>query len=168
MTPAILNVQSVTLHKGYVRAAMIAFKYREEVAALPILVHALRQLPRPQGCYAKNSVLLATPTTSSRLANRGFDPTGVLAYYLSKHWDIPLWRGVKRVDDTVRQQGLDRRERRQNIENAFAIQQKPPAKRVLLFDDVMTTGATLSELAQTLKRMHPEIKLSAYTITRTK
>ena len=90
------------------------------------------------------------PTTSRRLRVRGFDPVTVLSAYLSKHWRIPLWHGVQRIDNTVSQRGLGRAERLTNLTNAFHVIESPPVKRLLLFDDVATTGASLQALARAL------------------
>ncbi len=161
----ILSIQTAAPHVNYLRTAIIDFKYKEKLNALPILMHALRQLPRPHGCHAGNSVILATPTTKQRLAARGFEPVAVLAHYLSQHWQIPLWQGVVRVDEAVSQQGLDRYQRQANISQAFELLTKPPTRRVLLFDDVVTTGATLSALALTILEAYPQTQLTAYSLS---
>ena len=59
-----------------------------------------------------------------------------------------MWHGVQRIDDTMSQQGLTRAERLSNLDNAFALSQSPPVKRLLLFDDVSTTGTSLQALAR--------------------
>lgn len=160
-----LQIQAAAPHLSYIRAAIIAFKYKEQVDALPVLVHAIHQLPRPQGCHATNSVIVPTPTTSNRLKKRGYDPVSVLAYYLSKHWQIPLWHGVSRIDDAVSQQGLARNERQANINHAFNINAQPRVKRLLLFDDVVTTGTTLAAIAKTITQTYPNTKISAYCVS---
>jgi ComF family protein len=132
------------------RQAIRAFKHSEDMTKLPLLLHALRQLPRPHGCHHDNSVIVAMPTTAQRLIKRGFDPVSILSAHLSKHWQIPLWHGVQRVDNTVSQQGLSRAERLNNLDNAFALIEKPAVKRIILFDDVATTGASLQALGRTL------------------
>lgn len=143
-----LSIQVSTYYKYPIRQAIRAFKHHEDMTKLPLLLHALRQLPRPHGCHRNNSVIIAMPTTNQRLVKRGFDPVSILSSQLSKHWQIPLWRGVERIDDTVSQQGLTRAERLRNLDNAFALTEKPPVKRLLLFDDVSTTGASLQALAR--------------------
>jgi len=145
-----LPIQAATYYDYPIRQAIRAFKHHEDMTKLPLLVHVLRQLPRPVGCHSSNSVILPMPTTSSRLVERGFDPVTILSAYLSKHWDIPIWRGVERIDHTVSQQGLTRAERLTNLSDAFSLTEPPPVKRVLLFDDVATTGASLQALARTL------------------
>ena len=143
-----LSIQASTYYEYPIRQSIRAFKHQEDMTKLPLLLHAIRQLPRPHGCHRNNSVIVAMPTTSQRLVKRGFDPVSILSAQLSKHWQIPLWQGVKRIDDTISQQGLTRAERLSNLDNAFALIEKPPTKRLLLFDDVSTTGASLQALAR--------------------
>lgn len=145
-----LSIQAATYYDYPIRQAIRSFKHHEDMTKLPLLIHAVRQLPRPQGCHRDNSVIVAMPTTNQRLVKRGFDPVSILAAQLSKHWHIPLWQGVERIDDTISQQGLTRAERLTNLENAFALSENPPVKRLLLFDDVATTGASLQALGRTL------------------
>lgn len=145
-----LPIQAATYYDYPIRQVIRAFKHHEDMTKLPLLVHVLRQLPRPVGCHGGNSVILPMPTTKDRLVKRGFDPVTILSVYLSKHWQIPLWQGVQRVDETVSQQGLSRAERLTNLDNAFMLTELPPAKRILLFDDVATTGASLQALARAL------------------
>lgn len=145
-----LSIQAATYYDYPIRQAIRSFKHHEDMTKLPLLLHVLRQLPRPQGCHRDNSVIVAMPTTNQRLTKRGFDPVSILAAQLSKHWQIPLWQGVERIDNTVSQQGLSRAERLVNLDNAFALRELPPVKRLLLFDDVATTGASLQALGRTL------------------
>ncbi|MGO1376114.1 MAG: ComF family protein [Psychrobacter sp.] len=169
-----LSIQAATYYDYPMREAIRAFKHHEDMTKLPLLLHAIRQLPRPHGCHHDNSVIVAMPTTNQRLIKRGFDPVGILSAQLSKHWRIPLWQGVQRIDDTVSQQGLTRAERLSNLDNAFALTKIPPVKRLLLFDDVATTGASLQALGRTLSRastdtilnsqLHDRYHLSAYAV----
>lgn len=146
----VLPIQAASYYDYPMRQAIRAFKHHEDTTKLPLLLHALRQLPRPHGCHSLNSVIVPMPTTDQRLVKRGFDPVSVLSTHLSKHWQIPLWQGVLRIDDTVSQQGLTRAERLSNLDHAFTLIEKPPVKRLLLFDDVATTGASLQALGRIL------------------
>ncbi len=144
----VLPIQVASYYDYPVRQAIRDFKHSEDMTRLPFLIHMLRQLPRPEGCHAGNSVIIPMPTTDSRLIKRGFDPVTILSTYLSKHWQIPLWHGVERMDDTVSQQGLSRSERLTNLNDAFVRINIPPVRHLLLFDDVATTGASLQALAR--------------------
>ncbi len=145
-----LSIQAATYYNYPIRPAFRAFKHSEDMTKLPLLVHILRQLPVPKGCHSDNSVIVPMPTTNSRLLKRGFDPVTILSAYLAKHWQIPLWQGVARIDRTLSQQGLTRAERLSNLDNAFMVTEALPVKRLLLFDDIATTGASLQALARTL------------------
>ncbi|MCG3842858.1 ComF family protein [Psychrobacter sp. Ps1] len=175
MAPSIsLSIQASTYYEYPIRQAIRAFKHQEDMTKLPLLLHAIRQLPRPHGCHRNNSVIVAMPTTVQRLAKRGFDPVSILSAQLSKHWQIPVWQGIERIDDTVSQQGLSRAERLSNLDNAFALIEKPPTKRLLLFDDVSTTGASLQALARAFippaavksatASSHSSYQISAYVL----
>lgn len=145
-----LTIQAASFYDYPIRQAIRAFKQFEDMTKLPLMVHAVRQLPRPNGCHAKNSIIIPMPTTDQRLMKRGFDPVTILSVYLSQHWQIPLWHGLQRIDNTVSQQGLSRAERLTNLDNAFSLTEPLPVKRLLLFDDVATTGASLQAMARTL------------------
>ncbi len=169
-----LSIQASTYYEYPIRQAIRAFKHQEDMTKLSLLLHAIRQLPHPHGCHRNNSVIVAMPTTSQRLVRRGFDPVSILSAQLSKHWQIPLWQGVKRIDDAVSQQGLSRAERLSNLGNAFALIERPPTKRLLLFDDVSTTGASLQALARAFippaviksatANSHNSYQISAYVL----
>ena len=145
-----LPIQAATYYEYPLRQAVRAFKHHEDMTKLPLLIHVLRQLPRPYGCNYDNSVIIAMPTTDHRLSKRGFDPVSILSAHLSQHWNIPLWSGVARVDNTMSQQGLSRAERLTNLNDAFEVIEKPKVKKLLLFDDVATTGASLQSLGRAL------------------
>lgn len=161
---AALTITSASYYDYPLQPAITAFKHREDMTKLPFLVHALRQLDKPKDCHHSNSIIVPMPTTDSRLSRRGFDPVTILSHYLSVHWQIPIWQGVSRTDTALSQQGLSRSERLANLESAFIQQATPPVSRLLLFDDVATTGASLKALASELLTHDDDLLVSAYAI----
>lgn len=163
-----IPVQAACYYQFPISQAIRQFKFKEDMSQFPILIHALRQLTPPQGCHSKNSVILPMPTTGKRLNRRGFDPVSILAAYLSAHWHIPIWRGIERIDDTVSQRHLSRHERLSNLEGAFSHKDKTRlaanVSNILLFDDVMTTGASLTALAKAVYLLEDSLQLNAFCI----
>jgi predicted amidophosphoribosyltransferase len=95
---------------------------------------------------------MAVPLHAGRLAERGFNQSEELAARLARRTGLPLVPGLLRCRDTGHQASLGRRARQGNVEGAFvwAVPAPPPA-RVLLVDDVLTTGATLAACADALR-----------------
>jgi ComF family protein len=98
--------------------------------------------------------ILPVPLHRQRLMQREFNQASVLAQGLARYLNVPvLERLLVRVRSTRPQVELSGGERRQNVKRAFAVT-APTAltdKLVLVVDDVLTTGATLGEVARVLK-----------------
>ena len=96
-------------------------------------------------------VITWVPLHYSRHAERGYNQSKRLAMQLAKLYGKPCWGLLKRVRATVRQSTLSPDKRRSSLVNAFALRTDKLPERVLLIDDVRTTGETLVRCAQTLK-----------------
>jgi len=85
---------------------------------------------------------------------RGFNQSEILARLVAKERRILVLNAVKRVRATAVQAGLTNSNRRKNVAGAFRVSRKTQVagKRILLIDDVMTTGATAAACASALKR----------------
>jgi ComF family protein len=95
--------------------------------------------------------IIPVPLHSQRLRQRGYNQSLLIAQRLAKQLKLPLnMHCVKRHKKTQAQSGLSLKQRQRNIKQAFTVTTKPPSK-VILVDDVFTTGSTINELAQTLK-----------------
>ncbi|MFW2176593.1 MULTISPECIES: ComF family protein [unclassified Moraxella] len=144
------GVASVAYQFPY-QNAITGLKNSHNLTQLMPLVHAIRQLTPPIGCHANNSVIAPVPSTTKRLTERGFDPLYWLACYLSFHWQIPLFWGVER-EERQHQQGLSREARLDNVKNAFYLTHDlsdlSQLRHIIVFDDVVTTGATLSAVIE--------------------
>jgi predicted amidophosphoribosyltransferase len=94
-------------------------------------------------------VITWVPLARRRLAERGYDQSRALAVGLGRRTGIPARRLLRRAVATGPQAQRRGRERREAMRGAFAVTRTPPA-RVLLVDDVLTTGATAGACAEAL------------------
>ncbi len=100
----------------------------------------------------KNFVLLPVPLHRRRFFWRGFNQAELLARLVAEKFDLPLETNlIKRIKNTSPQVKLKSEARRKNIAGAFKCQPGMTAENVILVDDVITTGATMNELARVLK-----------------
>lgn len=127
-----------------------SFKYRGTLAYAGWFAQAM--LERRTAPPAAD-VLIPVPLARGRQRERGFNQALEIARPLARWTGIPLAIGAAtRVRDTPPQASLPWSERAKNIRGAFGCSDAFAGKRVLVVDDVMTTGASLEEFAKTLKR----------------
>lgn len=143
-------VHSASYYVPPMSRAISDFKDHENMAMLPLLLHGVYRLAVYLENKPSDSVILPMPTPPKRLVERGFLPVVMLAKFLSLMTGFDLYTGISRPIDTTRQRGLDKTARQHNIKNAFVVDSLPASRHVIIFDDVVTTGATINELAKTL------------------
>lgn len=102
----------------------------------------------------KTDVILSVPLHSKKEKRRGFNQTHILCQKISEKTGLVFWKdGLRRKRDTVAQSTLSTpEERRQNLKGAFETAADVSGKRVLLVDDIFTTGSTCNECAKALYR----------------
>ncbi|OGE79712.1 MAG: hypothetical protein A2660_03015 [Candidatus Doudnabacteria bacterium RIFCSPHIGHO2_01_FULL_45_18] len=103
--------------------------------------------------YFQDFIIVPIPLHTRRHNWRGFNQALLLSQTLSEHLNIPLQdQLVRRHKFTKPQTTLNAEARKKNIENAFELSGNPENKKILLVDDVVTSGSTANELAKLLKR----------------
>jgi len=103
---------------------------------------------------SRPDMLIPVPLHKLRMIKRGFNQASELGTYIGKVLDIPLLTtALRRHRNTKAQSGLSRKQRRKNVRGAFYWHGlKTPDRHVVLIDDVMTTGTTVTECARILKK----------------
>ena len=110
-----MSIQVAFAYQWPIDRLIHLYKYQTRLELLPIFQYGLMQLQRPNA-----DALLAVPVSPTRLQERGFNQSHELAKQMADHWDIPLLTGVNRRDG-LRQKGLSRGERLQNLDDAFVL-----------------------------------------------
>jgi ComF family protein len=130
-------------------------KYHRRLEHAPLLGQLLLDAVITQGRPAPD-LLLPVPLHAARLAERGYNQALEIARPLLRHFGMQAeTRLLIRQRATVAQMKLDAQARARNPQGAFALDEKRrrqlgPLQRVVVIDDVMTTGATLGEISQLL------------------
>ncbi len=98
--------------------------------------------------------IVPIPLHKTQMRLRGFNQSLCLAQALGGHFGIPVYpQMLEKVRKTRTQKSLDEKQRRSNLRGAFSIgAQFQPLKKILLVDDVYTTGGTVDEAARCLKK----------------
>jgi competence protein ComFC len=141
--------------RGLVRNILHQFKYgRQRHLRYPIanwLVESFSD-PRLRGRYF--DLIVPVPLHPARERERGFNQAALLAELMAIPAAIPTGPILERIRYTTTQTAYDRAERMENLHGAFRLRKNRDVRglRVLLIDDVLTTGSTLSECARVLRR----------------
>ena len=138
-------------YEGTLRQLIHLFKYsRMKPLAKPLAECLAAALPRDQ----RFDVVVPMPLHWRRRWQRGFNQAELLARITARRSGVPMVKAVRRVRATQTQAGLSNAQRRDNVSGAFRVKDSSRVRglRVLLIDDVMTTGATAAACAQALKR----------------
>ncbi len=151
-------------YEGALRRLIHLYKYgKVQTLASPLSDLLAAALPRDQ----RFDAVAPVPLHWRRRWQRGFNQADLLAGRLSKRSGIPLLRALRRVHSTQTQAGLSNSSRRGNVAKAFRARRGAAieGKRILLVDDVMTTGSTATACAAALKRAGAA-KVALLTIAR--
>src|SRR5213592_2985229 len=140
--------------RGIVRQIIHDFKYGRQIHLRHLVTRWLTAAlddPRLRG--RRFDVIIPVPLHPARKRERGFNQASLLAELLSAQISIQSKPLLERIRYTTTQTALDRTERIENLHNAFRLRKNTNVRdlRVLLIDDVLTTGSTLNECARILK-----------------
>ena len=145
--------RSAAIYDGSLRNAIHLFKYsRRIVLADPLAQLMIRCLPDTR-LVGKFDIVVPIPIHPSRMRERGFNQAEELARRLCEAINIPMNTQVLyKLKKTRHQANLPEDERLINLQGSFAVRNADMirGRRVLIVDDVMTTGSTLNEAAQVL------------------
>ncbi len=143
-------IRSTAVFSGPLREAIHSFKYGNGQALAPLLGARLAQTWRDRGLAA--DLIVPVPLHAERLRERGYNQAALLARVLAPAAGVPLDEGIVMRQKATQQQALlNAVERRENVKDAFMCRGEVTGLRVVLVDDVCTTGSTLEACAAALR-----------------
>ncbi len=142
-------------HEGVISDLIHAFKYRNKThLRRPLAQLTLAAFPDLL-THPRYDLMLPVPLHRKKLASRGFNQAVLLGEIIARQACLPFDRhNLRRTRWTEPQINLSAEERRVNVRGAFAVSDpaKVAGQRILLVDDVLTTGSTVEECAKVLKK----------------
>lgn len=152
--PGLLNLDGAVMgykYSGALKNMLHKLKFEGESKFLQPLAEEAVFLVQAYG-ESSFDMVVSVPTDAARRRQRGFDiPESIFAQTLAVKgaWQPQV---LVRIKATAPQYGLAPDKRRSNVRGCFAVQGDVRSKKILLVDDILTTGATLDEAAKTLKQ----------------
>ena len=153
--PPYVAARAALRYEGACRDLIHRFKYEYKSHLRRPLGLLTAELLADFATQQQPDLLVPVPLHSSRLRRRGFNQAVLLGEVLSRQWQIPLLRqGLKRTRPTTPQVELTLEQRSHNLHNAFSVTDSNAIRdrRIMLVDDVFTTGSTLAECARILQQ----------------
>lgn len=142
---------AVARYEGTARRVVHALKFRGHDILGSHAGLLMSQAARARGLEQGLEAVVPVPSTARRNRDRGYDPGALLACEVARRLGVRFRPLLSRVRETPPQSRFPAAERRRNVRGAFIASPHARGARLLLVDDVMTTGATAFEAARTLR-----------------
>lgn len=156
LSPSFSFARSIGRYTGTLREAihLLKFRYREDLAEplSNLCIHHLSK-SRDFADYYAYDYLVPVPLHKTKLRDREFNQVELIAKFITMQLSIPLsFDNLYRKKATTPQMRIPAKQRIWNVQNAFAIREPIQfyQKRVILLDDIMTSGATVNECSRIL------------------
>lgn len=146
--PGIAYAAAAYPYTAQARRLVIRLKYQHVRDAAVPLARAMAMLPGEEA-----DLLVPIPTTKKRLRERGYNQAKVLCELIAQETGMTMADALIRTDEHTAQVRLSGQSRRQNLKGVMKADARVRGKRILVIDDVYTTGSTVQEAARALREM---------------
>lgn len=153
--PPFAVARSLAVYEGALQDMIHRYKYGRDTAVGEFLGAMMADFPFPAFDCQDYTMVMPVPLHTKRLRERGFNQSLLLARAIAKHHKLKLdYLSLTRTIPTPPQTTFGRQEREENVKGAFSVKRpsKLQGEKVILVDDVYTTGSTVRECARALKR----------------
>jgi competence protein ComFC len=153
--------------QGPAQELVHSLKYDHLLSPVKFFASGLMEIPSLVRFSHGYDLIMAVPLHRVKKRDRGFNQSELIARELAKRLNIPYLEPVIRRVNTLSQTNLGREARKNNLHNAFQLRKKADVtgKKIILVDDVFTTGTTVNEISALLKE-HDADRIAVLTATR--
>ena len=143
-------------YENIIRDKIIDYKFNEKAYLYKTFAKIILKNKKIYGFLKKYDIIMCVPMHIKKKMLRGYNQSELIAKELAKKLQIEKqFNNLVKIKDTKKQSTLTKEQRKTNLKNAFQIKnlEKVKNKKVILFDDIYTTGSTVEECSKVLKRV---------------
>lgn len=155
-------------YDGDIRKLLLNYKFREKPYLYRSLIKFLKKYQKTYLQFDFYDIIIPVPISKNRIKTRGYNQSELIAKELSNTLNIKSENKVLiKIKNNLQQSLLDKDSRTQNVQNVYKVTNydKIFDKKILLIDDIYTTGSTLNECAKMLKKAGSK-KIDIFTIAK--
>ena len=158
----------IFLYQGIIRRIILKYKFQEESYLYKTFVNFLLKNENFFKKIEKYDTIVPVPISKKRLKSRGYNQSELIAKEISYNSNLTLeTECLYKVRNIVEQSKLNKEERLKNIQGVYELvsKEKLYKKKILLIDDIFTTGSTVNECAKVLRNAFPR-KIGVFTLAK--
>ena len=140
-------------YKNIIRNQILALKFQEKPYAYRTITYFLKNMQKSFEKLKKYDIIIVVPISGRRKKERGYNQSELIAKEISRITKVPITKNVLyKTKHTIPQSTLNKVQREKNANGVYKVQnyQKIKNKKILLIDDIYTTGSTLNECSKEL------------------
>ncbi len=162
------EIRSLAPYTGMMKEILVHYKLGRKKKLADFLIRL--SVKNYLGYFREVDFVTFIPATRRCLKERGFNPAEMLAKLIAKEVELPLVDTLFYRREPVEQKSLGFKERKENLRDVFSLKpevhNRLSGSKLLLVDDVLTTGTTLKEACRVLKKEGKVKRIRAFTIAR--
>lgn len=154
------TLYSMCLYEGIMRRLLLSFKFKEKAYISNLFVELLMKNKEFSKKIESYDYIISVPMHKKKQANRGYNQTEVIADRIETVFKIKhLKNCLIKIKQNKKQSALNEKQRIENVKNVYKLENKNEInnKRILLLDDIYTTGSTVKACVDELKKGKPKI-----------
>lgn len=141
-------------YEDIIREKILQYKFHEKSYLAEMFFEFFVKNEKISRFLKKYDIIMPVPISKKRLHQRGYNQSALIARKISKNSNILYENILIKYKNNLPQSTLNKEKRMQNVKNVYKLQNMPTIrkKKILLFDDIYTTGSTVNECAKILKQ----------------